>query len=197
MSSKMPYGLLTYDIPITERSIYSKLRKAIRRQAIPLNFSAYLIPWGARDSIIQILQMVQSNKPNVIASNVIKFDDSEQDNLDKAAEKGLRMILANAMKAMNEKLSEAETEYNKAVEAIKAAHESKKDQKETDTLNNIVQANREQAVDRAIKAAKRTLDDALALGVTFNLTRQIDYAAQEFQKLIEHKIKMAEAVAMV
>ena len=193
----MPYGLLTYDIPITQRTIYMKLRKSIRRMAIPLNFSAYLIPWGARDTVKSILNQLHSLKPNVIASNVIKFDDSEQDALDIAAEKGLRLILSNACKAMNEKLQKSELEYKKAFQAIEDAKVSKKmDQAEVDGLIKFIDGTKESQVDKAIKTARRILDDATALAVTFNLTKQIDYAALEMQKMLDYQIKMADVAAL-
>jgi hypothetical protein len=191
--SKLTYGLLSYDVPINERGVYTKLRKAIRRIAIPINFSAYLIPWGARDTVMAILSELHSQKPNVIASDVIKFDDSEQEKLDQAAEKGLRTILSNAVKTMNDQLSKAEIEYAQAVKAIDDARSSKNEQ-EIVALNNYISREREMKVDKAIKKAKQKLDDATTLAVTFNLTRQIDYAAAEFQKLIEHKLHLAEAL---
>jgi len=189
-------GLLTYDVPLTERSVYNKLRQRIRRVAIPLNWSAYLIPWGLRETIKQILAEIQSEKPNVVSSNVIKFDSSEEKVLMQAAERGLNQIIKNTHKQMMKRLSEAESEHKEAVTGIEAALKTKNRKTSDDELKRLreaVEDNLEINVKKALSAADKAMKEATALSVAFCLTNQVELAIAEMTTLIEHRRELMKA----
>lgn len=192
----LEYGLLTYDVPLTERGVYNKLRNRIRRMAIALNWSAYLIPWGARESVKAILAEIQSDKPNVVSSTVLKFDGSEEKVLAAAAERGLNMIIKNAHKQMYKRLSEAEKEHKDASEAI-ANTLKNKNRKSTDTeldkLSEAVNDQLEIEMKKALGNAEKSLKDATALSVVFCLSNQVEFAIAELQKLIDHRREAMKA----
>lgn len=192
----MEYGLLTYDVPLTERGVYNKLRNRIRRCAIALNWSAYLIPWGARDSVTAILAEVQSEKPNVVASNVIKFDSSEQKVLDAAAERGLNLIISNAHKMMIKRLAEAEKEHKSVTEGVENALKTKNRKTSDEELSRLRAAADDQfeiESKKALSLAEKSLKDASALSLAFCLTNQMEFAIAEQQKLIDHRRELMKA----
>lgn len=192
----MDYGLLTYDVPLTERGVYNKLRNRIRRISIALNWSAYLIPWGARESVKAILAEVQSEKPNVVSSNVIKFDGAEEKMLAAAAERGLNKIISDAHKAMQKRLGEAEKEHKTVTENIELTFKNK-NRKTTDLeLSRLREAADDQfeiETKKALSMADKSLKDATALSVAFCLTNQMEYAIAEAQKLIDHRRELMKA----
>ena len=192
----LEYGLLTYDVPLTERSVYNKLRNRIRRVAIALNWSAYLIPWGARESVKAILAEIQSDKPNVVSSNVIKFDGSEEKILAAAAERGLNQIIKNAHKQMSKRLSEAEKEHKDAADAIEATAKNKNrktSDSELEKLREAVNDQLELEMKKALNSAEKSLKDATALSVVFCLSNQVEFAIAELQKLIDHRREIIKA----
>lgn len=192
----MDYGLLTYDVPLTERGVYNKLRNRIRRISIALNWSAYLIPWGARESVKAILAEVQSEKPNVVSSNVIKFDGAEEKMLAAAAERGLNKIISDAHKAMQKRLGEAEKEHKTVSENIELTLKNKNRKTTDQELARLREAADDQfeiETKKALSMADKSLKDATALSVAFCLTNQMEYAIAEAQKLIDHRRELMKA----
>jgi hypothetical protein len=189
-------GLLTYDVPLTERSVYNKLRQRIRRVAIALNWSAYLIPWGLRETVKQILAEIQSEKPNVVSSNVIKFDSSEEKVLMQAAERGLNQIIRNAHKQMMKRLTEAEAEHKEAVTSIDATFKTKNRKTSDNELTRLREAVEDQLeinVKKALAAADKSMKEATSLSVVFCLTNQVEAAIAEMTTLIDHRRELVKA----
>lgn len=192
----MEYGLLTYDVPLTERGVYNKLRNRIRRIAIALNWSAYLIPWGARESVKTILAEIQSDKPNVVSSNVIKFDGSEEKVLAAAAQRGLNQIISNAHKQMIKRLDEAQKEHKTVSESIENTLKNKNRKTSDADLSKLQEAADDQfeiESKKALSMADKALKDATALSVAFCLTNQMEFAIAEAQKLIDHRRELMKA----
>ena len=190
------FGLLTYDVPITERALYNKLRQRIRKVCIPLNWSAYLIPWGLRDTVTSILQEVQSEKPNIISSGVHKFDSSEEANLVAAAQRGLNLIMSKAHKLMSKRLEEAEINFKETTEKVNAALKNK-NRKASDAelmkLKGFAEDQYEIDMKKALSGADKSLKEAVGLATLFALTSAMDFAVEAQMKFIEEKRQLFKA----
>ena len=96
-SQNVNYSVLVYDVPLTRRSVYSKLRSKIKKNALPLTWSVYLIPDGIRNDVAAILKELDEEEETKsrILWKIIKFDDSEKEALDRIAKEGFDTIVKN------------------------------------------------------------------------------------------------------
>ena len=192
----LEYGLLTYDVPITERSLYNKLRQRIRKVCIPLNWSAYLIPWGLRDTVTTILQEVQSEKPNVISSGVHKFDSSEEANLANAAQRGLALIMKKAHDLVIKRLTEAETNFKETTEKVNSALKVK-NRKNSDAellkIRGFAEDQFEIDMKKALSAGEKALKEAQGLATVFALSSALEFAVEAESSFLEEKRQLFKA----
>lgn len=189
------FGLLQYDVPLTERALYNKLRSKIRRYALPLSSSAYLIPWGFRDAVNEILEEIQSEKPNVINSGVHKFDDSEEKALALAAERSLNQIVTNTTNLLAKRLQKAEEDQAEIVQRINEVKITKASKQNTD-LDRMLGAANDQfeiTAKRALSQAEKALADGRQLAVIFALTGKLDFAFLGLEELIKHRRELFNA----
>jgi len=49
------YGMLIYDVPTKNKKLYVKLWKQIRRRAVRINLSVYLLKWGQKEALQDII----------------------------------------------------------------------------------------------------------------------------------------------
>jgi hypothetical protein len=190
------FACLAYDVPLTERGVYNKLRNRIRRVGIPMTMSVYLIPIGLRGTVQAILAELQSVKPGVISSKIIKFDPSEEKELAQMAERGLSKIISDAHKSMMKRLSEAETEHKTVTESIELTLKNKNRKTTDQELSRLRDAADDQfeiETKKALSMADKSLKDATALSVAFCLTNQMEYAIAEAQTLIDHRRELMKA----
>jgi len=183
-------GLLSYDIPVAETAVYRKLRRRIRNIAVPLNASAYLIPWAARDTVNSILQEIKSEKPNVLDSGVYKFDDSEEKTLAAAAERNLTRLVQRAHKLVQEKLHEAELTHSEIlnrISSVKSQSNRKTSDSELMKMEEAANSIFESSIKKALNKAEKTLKEARNLAVLFALSSQLEFAFESIDKSIQHQ----------
>lgn len=192
----MEFCCVAYDVPLTERSTYNKLRQRIRRVGIPMTMSVYLIPVGLRATVQAILNEIQVEKPGIISHKIIKFDPSEEKELALIAERGLSQIIRNAHNQMVKRLEKAQTEHKESIVNIDATLKIK-NRKTTDgelgKLREAVNDQLEIDMKKALSAADKAIKEATALSVVFCLTNQVEAAIAELTSLIEHRRQIIKA----
>lgn len=188
MPAKLEYGVLVYDVPLTQRSLYNRLRKKIRHYGIPMTMSVYLIPWGARPEVQAILDGIENEKPGVISSSIIKFDAAEEKKLAKAAEDGLQAIIRNAKELMMKRLEKAETEQRRIMDQLEINEKSKSvdpktmEQAKAEVGNQYLHDHK-----KAVRHAENALGQARRLALAFNLSDQLEYGFAALEELVRHK----------
>lgn len=188
----MEYGLLTYDVPVGERHLYNKLRRKVRKVSIMLNWSAYLIPWGMRDTILQIMKDLQGPS-HIIQSGLYKFDASEEKHLTAMAERGLREILSRTHQTLMTRLSKAEKEFAEISGKIAEAMKTNSNDDNLRRTKEVATEQFEVSVKKALNAAEKALKEAAGLATLFALSDVMEFAIEGQLKLIEEKRELYKA----
>ena len=97
------FGCLIYDIPVTAQKVYDKVKKILRRTAIPLNLSVYLIPWALRDQIDTLLKDHITYQCDI---KFIKYDNSSADDLTKQVEVSMQKLISGIYKRITDKVED-------------------------------------------------------------------------------------------
>lgn len=196
----MEYACLAYDVPLTQRSLYNKLRKRIRLIGLPMTSSVYLIPLGARETVQTILNELESEKPNVIESCIIKFDDSEEKVILEKAQRALAQIVRRTKEQVIKKLEKAEKEQTEAVSKYNELLAKKEAGKHVDTsvedLNKykaVAIGLYENVVKQSLKKAENTLKEARNLAVLFNMTNNMEAAFLALDGFVKQKWELIDA----
>ena len=159
----MDYGILVYDVPVSRKSVYNKLRDRLRRISVPMTWSVYLTPYSLRDHALRILKELDedANTKDRILYRYIKFDPSEQEELDRLVREQFENMVQKTKDNLRQKLGEAEQEYEKDVK-VKAD----------------VQRGYLSSAIKKIREAKR-------LATVFEVTSIMEAAFEAFEKLVE------------
>lgn len=176
-NQNVQYSILMYDVPLKLRSVYSKLRARIKRVALPLNWSVYLIPDAIREDVTQILseldEQIEGN--DRIFWKVLKFDPVEKEELDRLAIESFNRLVKNTREYLSEKVAEAEREY---------------DEGEIDWLK--MNARRKRAVAKALKDMK----EAKRLSMLFDTVKIMEVAFQSVERIaLSHRERIKEEIA--
>lgn len=188
-------GVLQYDVPLTQRSLYNKLRKRVRGIGLPMTASCYLIPWAARSSVQAILDELESEKPGVLESCIVKFDDSEEKVLLEKANRALSLMVRKTKEMVIKKLEAAEKEQKEAItkygELI--ARKEKAPQTVATSMEDLVKYKGiaeglyESAVKQSLKKAENALKEARKLAVVFNMTNNMEAAFLALDGFVQQK----------
>lgn len=164
----MEFGMLIYDVPLTRRKVYNRLRDKISRISIQLNWSCYLIPWECRDRALTVLKELDEAEDTGarILYDCIKFDSGEKGHLDDVAKREFERHLKHVKDLLDQKLGEAEVQL--ASEEIQ--------------LEDWALLRRD-----ACSKAMKKITDARKLSIVFEKTSIMEAAFCAFEKLIETK----------
>lgn len=176
-SQNITYSVLVYDVPLTRRSVYSKLRSRIRRTALPLTWSVYLIPDGIRNDIAAILKELDEEEETKqrILWKILKFDDSEKDELDRITREGFDTIVKNTKEYLSEKVAVAEREFDEG-------------EIDWDKMN----AKRKRACAKAL----RNIKDAKQLALLFDASHLMAAAFESVERIaLAHRQRINEEIA--
>ena len=89
-SEDQDYGLLMYDIPEDHQTLYSKIHRRLRGQAICLNYSVYLFMWGRKSALEGVIAECKAEVPDQRARVLIaKFDNSSREDLRRDAKQAM------------------------------------------------------------------------------------------------------------
>lgn len=155
-----PFGILIYDIPSDNQSLYLRILARIRKRAIRLNLSVYLFLWSMKDELEKIVEEAKIECPgqNAVVF-VAKFDNAEKDALCAQA----KACLIRDIQGVGERLLKSVTE------AQDKANEEGKD------FKHLREA--------YVKQMKQRLEEAHGLAVLFGLTHEIKYAMETSQRV--------------
>ena len=101
------YGILIYDIPVDKEKVYYSVKRAMGHMAVPLNLSVYLIHWGLRDKIENLLRSKITIDCDI---KFIKFDSSALPDLDKQVQSSLKNLISQIHKRIEDKLAEVKNQ---------------------------------------------------------------------------------------
>lgn len=168
----MQYGNINYDVPVTRRSAYSKLRTLFRRKAIMQTASSYLFPWSIASDIekgIKALNCDEDGTPlphhQQITYSIFKYDEEVSG---KAIEQSAQDALGRMLRQMKETV-------NKRVQSLFTG-EGAEDVKDPLASAKV-----------ATTRARATLRDARALALMFNLTDSLEAGFLAYEAFIEAK----------
>lgn len=191
----MEYACLAYDVPLSQRSLYNKLKRRIRGIGLQMTSSVYIIPLGARSTVQAILDELESEKPNVIDSCIIKYDDSEEKVILAKAQQALNRLVRTTKETVIKKLEEAEklqkehvAKYDELIakkEKNAAAVATSMD--ELQKFRSLELSLYEASVKKHLKKAENALKDAKKLAVLFNMTNNMEAAFMAMDAFTKQK----------
>jgi len=159
------YGILIYDIPKENEALYYRIQTKIRKKAIRLNLSVYLLLWGMRKEVEVIIEEAQAETGQYASVFFAKFDNSEEAHIRRAAKESLIVEMKRIAKRL--------------VDNVRKARE--KAEKEGKEFKHISEG-------YAYKI-KHKLEEAEALAMLFGLTRDVKYALESTQKMFAAELE--------
>lgn len=108
MSAQKPdeYGMVVYDIPQGNQNLYQRIWHRIRRNAIRINLSVYLIPWGYRAVMQDIIEDAMEATGQKATFSILKYDKESQDEVEALAREQLNREVIDTMKRLQVKAQE-------------------------------------------------------------------------------------------
>jgi CRISPR-associated endonuclease Cas2 len=166
------YGILIYDVPTANQSLYHRLQTRIRRRAIRLNLSVYLFIWSYKESLEKIVEEAKKEVPGQSAVVfVAKFDNESREELRRQAKESLirdvRGLGTRVLKAV-EKAQKKAAEESKIFTRLESTY--------TDNI-------------------KKRLEEAKALAMLFGLTHDVEHAFEATQKILASEMTHIQAEA--
>jgi len=162
--SDINFGVLTYDVPISNRGAYSKIRGLIRRKSIMQTASAYLIPWGMRDAIVDSLDKMNEDKPKAkrVSFKVFPYASEANEVLDKEVVRGIHTIIKTAKLGVEKSINKAR----------KVLHEAEM------TGDTTIEYTMEDVYKRSLSKARREIKIAQSLAIIFSQEGSLDTAIE-------------------
>lgn len=167
--SKIHYGIWTYDVPLSRKNLYNRLRNKTKKFAVPLTMSAYLIPYEVKETVDTVVEEANTDPTGAprpakdqVKSVILKFDDSEQSKLQSIAADGIRKIITNAKQLLSRRLQKAQNDMD------------------------LYEKQGKQALSRA----KAQLRQAEQLSVIFALADDLQSGLEAFSVLLEQKTEL-------
>lgn len=163
-------GVLCYDVPVNQKSVYNKLRRAIKGYALPMTWSVYLIQWGMKNEIEEVLQEIIQKKR--IRYRILKFDDSDQQALEEACQDALRQLISQTKETLHKRLKKADEKFL----------EEQRDTGEWEKESLW-----------AVKQAQKALKEANHLAFLFDMSDIMEFAFEALNEELEAKRQMVAA----
>lgn len=112
---KQEYGVLVYDVPTDAKALYNKIQRQIRKVAIRINLSVYLFQWGKLGKLKDIVMEAQAITGKYASVSYLKFDNSEQEEIERIAKQSLLEEIRAVGRRLREKIQEVEEDLDNAV----------------------------------------------------------------------------------
>ncbi len=103
-------GMMIYDIPTENMRLYMRVWKAMRRLALQLNKSVYMIDWGHRDYIEGLIEDAMRETGQDAVASFVKVDPASMDELNRMAKSGLQRAINEAIGRLRAKIDKAREE---------------------------------------------------------------------------------------
>lgn len=164
----MEYGVIVYDVPLSRKSVYNKLRQRLGRLSVQMTWSVYLTPLHYKDQVLNILKELDEDEDakQRIMYRFLKFDAIEQDQLDALVQEQFEASMKKVKDTLYEGLGKAEA----------ALIEGQID------VRDWADARRGSCT-KAMKKVK----EARRLALLFEVTEVMETAFASLEKLIEAK----------
>lgn len=164
----MEYCSVVYDVPLTRKGVYNRLRARLNRMSIQMTWSCYLTPLHCRDQVTQILRELDEDEDTKqrIFYKVFKYDSSEKEAIDALVREQFEKHVKKTKDTMDEALGKAEQSLGN----------------EEISLDDWALWRR----DACAKAMKK-IKEARRLATVFELTQVMEVAFKGFEEIIEAK----------
>jgi len=164
----MEYGVIVYDVPLTRKSCYNKLRQRLGRLSLQMTWSVYLTPLSYKDQVLNILKEIDedADAQQRIMYRFLKFDAMEKEQLDALVKEQFEAAMGKVKDTLYQGLGEAEV----------ALGEGKIELSDWGLL-------RRGSCTKAMKKVK----EARRLALLFEVTEVMETAFASLEKLIEAK----------
>lgn len=103
MSAQKPdnYGMVVYDIPQGCQSLYQRIWTRIRKYAIRINLSVYLIPWGYRQACQSLIEEAMQATGKKATFSILKYDAESVAEIEGIAREQLNREIIDTMRRLN------------------------------------------------------------------------------------------------
>ena len=167
----MAVGIVSYDVPMHRKSVYSKIRSPIRGYTMMLSWSCYLFPWGHKDVLEKAITRANFDKDgnalpqkDRVRYSIAKFDGSDPQALQDMITQSYDNMLANIKESFRKSLEKADERGA-----------------EDDAKNDI------------LKRARRHLKEMESLALIFALTDNYSIALAAFSNQIQAQSDLIKA----
>lgn len=100
------YGILLYDIPMVNQRLYQRLNQKIRRYALRINWSVYLLPWGFKETIEKLCEDEKNATGEIGDIYILKFENKSEDEVKELAKESLKRELSLLKKRIEKRINE-------------------------------------------------------------------------------------------
>jgi hypothetical protein len=106
MNKPSEYGMVVYDIPSNCQNLYMRIWKRIRKYAIRINLSVYLIPWGNRLFLQNIIEEAEAATGQKATFSIMKYDVDSKADVEVLAREQLNREITDTIKRLEVKALE-------------------------------------------------------------------------------------------
>jgi len=100
------YGILIYDVPSNNQKLYNKLRTRITRRAIRMNQSVYIMKWGMKDAIQDIVDEAFESTGQRATVCMLPFDPSSRTEILQLAKDSLINEVRNVAERLSQRVKD-------------------------------------------------------------------------------------------
>jgi len=101
------WGMLIYDIPTNNMKLYMRIYNKIRRKAIMLNKSVYLLQWGMRDAMKTIIDQAVAETGQSLTADFLPFDKEANAHVEQMAVYSLERDIKESLKRLADRITKA------------------------------------------------------------------------------------------
>lgn len=177
--SDVTKGVLVYDVPDGAMKLYGRLRRLICwKHALMVNKSVYLIDWGSKAQIDEIIKDAMEETGEKADISMLPFDASSDDELKDMA-----------IRAMNRMLTETKSRLKKRIEKAKLTIDAKiAAGEEVPNAVDIIRRNQK----RILSEVKRRLQQAEGLALVFGFTGEIEAAFEAVKETLSAEMEAVD-----
>jgi len=162
----MEYGIIVYDVPVSRKRVYSKLRQKLRTISVQVTWSVYLTPYAMRDKVLATLKELDEDedKADRIMYKYLKFDSSEREELDQLVRDEFEKMVKKAKDNLHQSLGEAEVQFMDG---------------------NLTTEDKALLQRGDLRKAAKKIKEARKLAMVFDVTNIMEAGFQAVEKLVE------------
>jgi hypothetical protein len=153
------YGVFLYDVPTGNGRLYHRLRSRIRGIALRINLSCYLIQWGQRQRVLEIVEEAKKVTGQYAAVSLLKFDNSDEKEIQRVAKESLTREINLIAERMQKRIAEVRKKERVLSEAcVKRVEQQLKDAESLAIVFGLTED-----LSYVLETAKKTFDADLTV----------------------------------